>query len=36
MARGRFLAPGEDIVTGAEVIGELRNTCTAGEGPLAL
>ena len=35
MARGRFLAEGEVIVSGAEVIGELRNTCVAGTGPLA-
>ena len=32
MARGRFLAPGEVIATGAEVIGELRNLCVPGEG----
>ncbi len=36
MARGRFLAPGEVIVTGAEVIGELTNSCTTGKGALAL
>jgi len=36
MARGRFLAHGELIVTGADVIGELRNPCVAGRGPLAL
>ena len=36
MARGRFLAPGELVVSGAEVIGELRNACVAGNGPLAL
>jgi len=36
MARGRFLAPGELVVSGAEVIGELRNACVAGRGPLAL
>jgi len=36
MARGRFLAEGEELVTGAEGIGELRNTCVAGRGPLAL
>jgi 2-keto-4-pentenoate hydratase/2-oxohepta-3-ene-1,7-dioic acid hydratase in catechol pathway len=36
MARGRFLAPGDVVVTGAEVIGELRNPCVAGRGPLAL
>lgn len=33
MARGRFLTPGELIVTGAEVIGELRNPCVAGTRP---
>ena len=32
MARGRFLAPGEVIVSGAEVIGELRNPCVGGKG----
>jgi len=36
MARGRFLAPGDVIVTGAEVIGELRNPCVAGTGALPL
>ncbi len=36
MARGRFLAPGDLVVTGAEVIGELRNPCVVGRGPLAL
>ncbi len=36
MARGRYLAPGEVVVTGAEVIGELRNRCVPGRGPLAL
>ncbi len=36
MASGRFLAPGELLVSGAEVIGELANTCVAGTGPLAL
>jgi 2,4-diketo-3-deoxy-L-fuconate hydrolase len=35
MARGRYLAPGETIVSGADVIGELRNTCVPGRGPLA-
>jgi len=35
MARGRYLAPGETIVSGAEPIGELHNTCRAGAGPLA-
>ncbi len=36
MASGRFLAPGELLVSGAEVIGELRNECVPGSGPLAL
>lgn len=36
MARGRFLAVGDVIASGAEVIGELSNTCVAGAGPLAL
>ena len=31
MARGRFLAPGEVIITGVEVIGELNNPCTTGQ-----
>ena len=35
MARGRFLAAGDVIVSGAEGIGELRNTCVTGRGPLA-
>ncbi len=35
MARGRFLTPGETIVSGADVIGELRNTCRPGAGALA-
>ncbi|MDQ1475548.1 MAG: hypothetical protein QOE62_777 [Actinomycetota bacterium] len=35
MARGRYLAAGEVVVSGAEVIGELRNACTPGAGPLA-
>jgi 2-keto-4-pentenoate hydratase/2-oxohepta-3-ene-1,7-dioic acid hydratase in catechol pathway len=30
MASGRFLAAGELVVSGAAVIGELRNTCVAG------
>ena len=34
MARGRFLAEGDVIVSGAEGIGELRNTCVAGRGAL--
>ena len=36
MARGRFLRAGEVIVSAAEVIGELHNTCVAGTGPLPL
>jgi len=36
MARGRFLAEGDVIVSGAEGIGELRNTCVAGRGALPL
>lgn len=36
MAKGRFLKPGDVIASGAEGIGELRNTCVAGTGPLAL
>ena len=36
MARGRFLSPGDVVVSGAEGIGELRNRCVAGTGPLAL
>ena len=35
MARGRYLTPGETIVSGADVIGELHNMCLAGTGPLA-
>jgi 2-keto-4-pentenoate hydratase/2-oxohepta-3-ene-1,7-dioic acid hydratase in catechol pathway len=35
MARGRYLSPGETIVSGADIIGELHNTCLAGTGPLA-
>ena len=35
MARGRYLAVGEVVVSGAEVIGELRNVCVPGVGPLA-
>mgnify|MGYP003347133435 FL=1 len=34
MARGRFLTPDDVIVTGAEVLGELRNPCGPGTGPL--
>ena len=33
MARGRFLTPGDVVVSGAEGIGELRNACIAGTGP---
>jgi 2-keto-4-pentenoate hydratase/2-oxohepta-3-ene-1,7-dioic acid hydratase in catechol pathway len=36
MARGRFLAVGDVIESGAEGLGELRNTCVAGRGPLEL
>lgn len=36
MARGRFLADGDVIVTGADTIGELRNACVAGQGALTL
>ena len=36
MARGRYLAEGETIISGADVIGELRNPCRAGAGPLPL
>jgi 2-keto-4-pentenoate hydratase/2-oxohepta-3-ene-1,7-dioic acid hydratase in catechol pathway len=36
MAKGRFLAPGDEVVSWAEGIGELRNRCVAGMGPLAL
>ena len=36
MARGRFLAVGDVVTSGAEGIGELRNRCVAGIGPLAL
>ncbi len=35
MARSRYLSSGETIVSGAEVIGELRNRCVAGHGPVA-
>jgi 2,4-diketo-3-deoxy-L-fuconate hydrolase len=35
MARGRYLAPGETIVSGADLIGELHNRCIPGIGPLA-
>ena len=36
MARGRFLRTGEVVVSGAEGLGELRNTCVEGRGPLAV
>ena len=36
LARNRFLAPGESIVSGAEVIGEIHNVCVDGSGPLAV
>ena len=32
MARGRFLSPGDVIVTTVETVGELRNRCSAREG----
>jgi 2-keto-4-pentenoate hydratase/2-oxohepta-3-ene-1,7-dioic acid hydratase in catechol pathway len=35
MARGTYLAPGDTIVSGADIIGELRNTCVPGVAPLA-
>lgn len=35
MARGRYLTPGDVVSSGADVIGELRNTCVAGSDPLA-
>jgi hypothetical protein len=35
MARGRYLVPGETIVSGADEIGELQNLCVVGLGPLA-
>jgi 2,4-diketo-3-deoxy-L-fuconate hydrolase len=31
MARGRFLSPGDEIVTTVEDVGELRNRCVASE-----
>jgi len=36
MATGTFLKEGDVITSGAEGIGELRNVCVAGTGPLAL
>ncbi len=36
MARGRYLSPGETLVSGAEVIGTLHNPCVAGREPFAL
>ena len=35
MARGRFLAPGELLTSGAEVIGELANPCVPGVGAIS-
>jgi 2-keto-4-pentenoate hydratase/2-oxohepta-3-ene-1,7-dioic acid hydratase in catechol pathway len=35
MARGIFLSPGDTITSGADVIGELRNTCVPGVAPFA-
>jgi 2-keto-4-pentenoate hydratase/2-oxohepta-3-ene-1,7-dioic acid hydratase in catechol pathway len=31
MARGRFLVPGDEIVTRVEGVGELRNRCVASD-----
>jgi len=36
LARGRFLAPGDVIVSGADHIGELRNLCVPGHRALEL
>jgi 2-keto-4-pentenoate hydratase/2-oxohepta-3-ene-1,7-dioic acid hydratase in catechol pathway len=36
LARGRFLAPQDELRSGAEVIGELRNQCVEGVGPLSV
>lgn len=36
VARGRMLQAGDVIRTWAEGIGELRNTCVPGQGPMAL
>ncbi|KLR61803.1 2-keto-4-pentenoate hydratase/2-oxohepta-3-ene-1,7-dioic acid hydratase [Actinobacteria bacterium IMCC26207] len=36
LARGRFLAPQDELRSGAEVIGELRNQCVDGVGPLSV
>jgi 2-keto-4-pentenoate hydratase/2-oxohepta-3-ene-1,7-dioic acid hydratase in catechol pathway len=36
MARGRYLTEGDTIISGADVIGELRNPCRVGAGPLPL
>ena len=36
MSRGRFLQAGDVLVTRADGIGELRNVCVPGRGPLAL
>ena len=35
VARGRFLAEGEVLVSGADAIGELHNRCVAGRGALS-
>ena len=35
MARGRYLVEGDVVTSGADGIGELRNRCVAGRGPLA-
>ncbi len=36
LARGRFLAPQDELHSGADVIGELRNQCVEGVGPLSV
>ena len=36
LARGRFLLVGDELVSGAEGLGELRNRLVEGPGPLAL
>jgi 2-keto-4-pentenoate hydratase/2-oxohepta-3-ene-1,7-dioic acid hydratase in catechol pathway len=36
LARGRFLSPGDVVTTGADGLGELRNVCVEGTGPVAL
>ena len=34
MAKGRFLQVGDLVVSGAEGVGELRNRCVTGPGPV--